>query len=56
MVAKVHHHLHAVGGGELDEEEHPSHRLERAVHHGLRGTQGSRRILTGQINMTMMVK
>ena len=34
---QIRDHLHAVCGGELDAEEHPPHRLERAVHHGLRG-------------------
>ena len=47
---KVHHHLHAVRGGEPDEEEHPPDRMERAVHHGLRGTPGSRGILAGRID------
>ena len=37
---QIRDHLHAVCGGELDAEEHPPHRLERAVHHGLRGAQG----------------
>ena len=49
-LTKVHHHLHAVRGGEPDEEEHPPHRVERAVHHGLRGAPGGRRVFTGQID------
>ena len=52
---QIRDHLHAVCGGELDAEEHPPHRLERAVHHGLRGTQGSCGIFTGWIIVTIMV-
>ena len=48
-LTKVHHDLHAVGGGEPDEEEHPPHWVERAVHHGLRGSPGGRRVFPGQI-------
>ena len=55
-LTKVHHHLHAVRCGEPDEEEHPPHWMERAVHHGLRRPPGSRRIFVGQIdNMKMIV-
>ena len=49
VVSKVHYYLHAVCGGEPDEEEHPPNRLERAVHHGLRGTQGCSWIFPGQL-------
>ena len=46
---QIRDHLHVVCGGELDAEEHPPNRLERAVHHGLRGTQGCSWIFPGQI-------
>ena len=49
VVSKVHHYLHAIRGGEPDEEEHPPNRLERAVHHGLRGAQGGGWLLLGEM-------
>ena len=46
---QIRDHLHVVCGGELDAEEHPPHRLERAVHHGLRGAQGGGWLLLGEM-------